>query len=181
MNIWFHIQNVFKTHAVKWCLIYYGCALDTERYLAWIPAPVSNHFEFSLLAKIMADCLCCFHRKIWLKVVQIVTFMHGFGPLQESMVLCRGRGSVSCPLHQELLQTPAGRWGTLVGDAGGDGVSLHMCVCHCCPRQWKLSDVCLSDLTWEECGVLGCWSSWKIIRQAGLRDLFSTSPCCNFF
>lgn len=43
------------------------------------------------------------------------------------------------------------------------------------------SDVCLSDLTWEECGVLECWSSWKIIRQAGLRDFFSTSPCCNFF
>lgn len=118
-------------------------------------------------------------QKNLIKVVEFVTFMPGFGSLQESMVLCRGRGSVSYPLHQELLQIPAGHWGTLVGDTGTDGVS--MCMCHSYPRQWRFSDVCLSDWAWEECGMLGCWSSWKIIRQAGLRDLFSTSPCCNFF
>lgn len=141
---------------------------------------ISTHCKSLWVQPLSKDCgwlPCCFYRKIWLKVVEIVTFMPGFGPLQESLVLCRERGSVFCPLHQELLQIPAGHWDTLVG--GTDGVS--MCMCHSCPRQWRLSDACLSDLTWEECGVLGCWSSWKIIRQAGLRDLFSTSPCCNFF
>lgn len=70
MNIWFNM-NVFKTHPIKWYLIYYGYALDTERYLTCIPALVSNNSEFNLLTKIMTDSLCCFHSKIWLKAVEM--------------------------------------------------------------------------------------------------------------
>lgn len=143
VNVWFDRQNVFKTHPVKWHLIYYGCALDIERYLACIPALVSNNSEYSLLTQVMADALCYFHSTIWLKVAQVP----GFGPLWEPVVLRRGRGGVSCPPHQKILQRPAGRWDALADHARDSGSS--MCLCHPHPSQWRLHDIPLSDLTWE--------------------------------
>lgn len=132
VNIWFDMYNIFKTLPVKWYLIYYGYALDIKKYLTCIPAFVLSNSEFNLLAKIMADSLCCFPSKIWLKAVEKVTFMPGFGPLQEPTALCSRRGGFFCLPHQKLLQQPARCWGTLADHARANAGS--MCLCHTCPR-----------------------------------------------